>query len=225
VSVPCPPTRQLARTLAICAVTTAAASALALAASFRPTVHTNRSCYLVGQRVTISGAGFAPRRGFEVTIDGVDFGQSETNAAGAFSGSLIPGGLHAGQAQQVDKLNATDGTSTANARFTVTRKAGGRLQASSGNPHTLRAPFEVWGFALDGGRRTVYLHYLGPSGRPRRTVVIGRTGGQCGYLRTDRRRVFPFSPSLGRWTLQLDTRRRSSPTPGGPVARIRIQIH
>jgi hypothetical protein len=96
--------------------------------------------------------------------------------------------------------------------------------ASSGNPHTLRAPFEVWGFAPDGSRRTVYLHYVSPSGHHRTTVTIGHTGGQCGYLLTRGRRVFPFGPTLGSWTLQLDARARYARNPGRPVARIRVQI-
>ena len=52
-----------------------------------------------------------------------------------------------------------------------------------------------------------------------------RAGGQCGYLRTGKLRVFPFSPSGGTWTLQIDTRRRYAKRPGGPVARISVQIH
>jgi hypothetical protein len=216
--------RQLARTVAIGAAVAAPSWAPGLAAAAGPAVHTDRGCYLVGQRVMIRGTGFAPGREFDVAIDGFDFGQSNTDSAGAFSSSLVPGGIGAGQTQQVHRLDATDGTRTADATFTVTRRAGARLQASSGNPHTLRAPFEVWGFALDGGRRTVYLHYVGPSGHARRTVPIGKTGGQCGHLRTRRRRVFPFSPSLGSWTLQLDTSPSYSRRPGGPVARIRVQI-
>ena len=222
--VPCPSRRQLSRTLAICAATLAFGSGLALAAAGGPVVHTDRGCYLVGQRVGVSGAGFAAGRQFDVAIDGIDFGQSTTNSAGEFSSSLIPGGLEAGQAQEVDHLDATDGTRTAVTNFTVTRRAGGRLEATSGNPHSLRAPFEVWDFTPNGGRRTVYLHYVRPSGRSRSTVAIGKTGGQCGYLRTRRRRVFPFSPSLGTWTLQLDTSPSYQRIPGGPAVRIRVQI-
>jgi hypothetical protein len=187
-------------------------------------VHTDRGCYRVGQRVKVTGAGFAAGRMFDVAVDGIDFGQSTTDAAGRFSSALIPGGLGAGEAQHVDHLDATDGTGRADSKFTVTRTTGGRFLASSGNPHTLRAPFEVWGFAPGGGRLTVYLHYVSPAGNPRTTFTIGHTGGQCGYLRTRRRRVFPFSPAIGTWTLQLDTHATYARSPGGPVARIRVKI-
>jgi hypothetical protein len=121
-------------------------------------------------------------------------------------------------------LEASDGTSTAGASFTITRKAGARFLASSGNPQTLRAPFEVWGFALDGRRQSVYLHYVKPSGGARTTIPIGHTGGQCGHMRTSSRRLFPFAPSVGTWSLQLDTQPSYSPSPAGPFARIGVRI-
>jgi hypothetical protein len=210
--------------LASCLSGAAAAAVPALAASPAPSVHTNRGCYLVGQRVIVRGSGFAASRLFDVAIDGVDFGQSMTDATGGFSSPLIPGGLGAGQPQHVDHLDASDGSSSAGAVFTVSRRAGGRILATSGNPPTLRAPFEVWGFALGGSRPTVYLHYVSLAGQVRMTSTLGVAGGQCGYLRTRSRRVFPFSPALGRWTLQLDTSRTYTRRPSGPVARVQIQI-
>jgi hypothetical protein len=178
----------------------------------------------VRQTVHIQGQGFAPNREFDVALDGVDFGQSNTSSAGGFSTSLIPGGLTFGVSQHVYHLDATDGTTGAGAAFTVTRRAGGRFLATRGNPHTLRAPFEIWGFALNGDSHTVYAHYVGPSGGLRTTVTLGQTGGQCGYLRTRRRSLFPFSAGSGSWTLQLDTSRSYSRHPAGPVARIGVTI-
>jgi hypothetical protein len=223
-SVPRPSTRQLARGLAISTLAAAAAATPVLAATSGATALTSRGCYLVRQKVSVSGTGFAPGRQFEVAIDGVDFGQSTTDAAGAFSARLIPGGLPAGVAQHVDHLEATDGTLSAQSTFTVTAPAGARFLATSGNPHTLRAPFELWDFSPTGSRRPVYLHYVAPSGLGRTTVALGQTSGQCGYLRTGKRPLFPFSPSLGTWTIQVDTRQAYVKIPGGPVARIRVQI-
>ncbi len=161
---------------------------------------------------------------YDVAIDGVDLGQNRTDAFGGFSTSLIPGGLGAGIVQNVYQLDATDGTVSADAGFTVTRRTGGRFLASSGSPRFLRAPFEVWGFGLNGQRRPVYLHYVTPKGRLRSTVLLGHTSGQCGFLTTARRRVFPFFPSFGRWTLQLDARRSYASRPGGPVTRIHVVV-
>jgi hypothetical protein len=124
----------------------------------------------------------------------------------------------------VEHLAASDGSTNAQAAFTVTRTAGARFLASSGNPGTLKSKFQVWGFSRSGARRPVYLHYVSGSGQVRSTVSLGRTGGQCGYLLTKPRRVFPFSPPAGAWTLQADTRRAYSRHPSGPVARIGVQI-
>jgi hypothetical protein len=199
-------------------------SGAALAAATHPTIRTDRGCYLVGQRVKITGKGFAAARSYDVAVDGIDFGQSTTDVGGVFSSSLIPGGLGAGQAQHVHHLDVTDGTTNADASFTLTRTAGARFLASRGNPNTLRAPFEIWGFSLDGKRRALYLHYVDPGGHVKRSVALGHAGGQCGYLRTGKRAVFPFSPSVGTWTLQVDTSRRYAQHPTGPHARIRVGI-
>jgi hypothetical protein len=225
-SVLCRSTRLLARALSTIPAAALLSPVIVHAAAARaaPSIRTDRACYLVGQRVRVTGTGFTAGRTFDVAIDGVDFGQSRTDATGAFSSSLVPGGLAAGVVQHVDHLDATDGTRGARTSFTLTRTAGARFLATSGNPNTLMAPFEVWGFALDGHRKRVFLHWVAPSGRVRETAALGRTRGQCGYLRTHRRRVFPFAPSLGSWTLQLDTRRRYVRHPSGPVARIRVRV-
>jgi hypothetical protein len=196
-------------------------------AAAKPSVHTNKGCYVVGQHVRVIGSGFAPRRQYDVAIDGVDFGQGTTNASGGFtSPSLIPGGLAAGQVQHVAALNVTDGTHTAQGKFTVTRTPGARLLKPSGTTvKTLSGPFQVWGFALGNTHKSVYLHYVTPAGSARQTVKLGRISGQCGYLLTSSRRVFPFTPSTGGWVLQVDTHPAYASRPGGPVGRIFITVN
>jgi hypothetical protein len=208
--------------IAIGAATPSFGAGIAVAAG--ASVRSNHSCYLVGEPVRLRGSGFAPARSYIVSIDGVYFGQSQTDTSGGFSAGLIPGGLDAGVAQQTYRLEASDGILNAQTVFTVTRRAGARFLATSGNPNSLRAPFQVWGFALNGPNRAVYLHYVSPSGTAQTTVNLGRTGGQCGYLQTPSRRVFPFTPSLGSWTLQVDTRHAYTSHPGGQVARIGVRI-
>jgi hypothetical protein len=172
----------------------------------------------------MSGSGFAAGREYVVSIDGVYFGHNTTNASGGFHTGLRPGGLGAGVAQSIEHVEATDGTVTARTAFTLTRPTGARFLATSGNPNTLRAQFQVWGFGLDGRQRPVYIHYVAPSGAVRRSVLIGNARGRCGYALTPARRVFPFKPTRGRWTLQLDSNPAYSSTPGGPVARIGVRI-
>jgi hypothetical protein len=216
----------LGRVLAIGAAASAlSAAASALAASpVAPTVRTDRHCYLVGRPVSVTGSGFAAARPVDVSIDGVDLGQSTTDATGGFTGKLVPGGLGRGHAQGVDHLLASDGTSQANTTFTVTDRIGARFLVSRGNPLKLHAPFEVWGFSLSGARVPIYLHYVSPSGHSAKTISLGRTGGQCGYMKTANKQFFPFVPALGRWVLQLDSQKRYAHRPRGPVARINVRI-
>jgi hypothetical protein len=204
---------------------TAGSSSAALTAA-KPSVRTNKGCYVVGQHVRVIGSRFAPNRSYDVAIDGVDFGQGKTNASGGFtSPSLIPGGLAAGQVQHVAALDVTDGTSSAQGKFTVTRTPGVRLYKPTGTTvKTLSGPIQVWGFALGSTRKAVYLHYVTPAGSARQTVKLGRIAGQCGYLLTSSRRVFPFTPSTGDWVLQVDTHPAYASRPGGPVGRIFITV-
>jgi hypothetical protein len=195
-----------------------------MAASQRTIVTTNHGCYRIGQPVRVTGSGFAPGHLYDIAIDGVDFGQRRTDAAGAFRAQLVPGGLGAGIVEHVNHLNATDGTKDATTRFTLTRRTGARFLATGGDPNTLRAPFQAWGFALDGKPRALYLHYVSPAGRARTTAFLGRTGGQCGYLQTKPRLVFGFSPSRGKWILQIDWQRTYSSRPAGRVARIVVRV-
>ncbi|HWF71929.1 MAG TPA: hypothetical protein VG186_01215 [Solirubrobacteraceae bacterium] len=215
------------------AILLAPAAATSAAAIAAPDLHTNQSCYLVRQRVAITGTGFAPSRMYQVAVDGINLGVGTTDAGGAFTASVIPGGLGANVVEEVHGLSATDGTSLTHTTVTVTRTTGARILAGTGTATTFRAPFQVWGFALVHDKPTatlaptrlpVYVHYLSPRKRLKRTLALGSTSGQCGYLRTLSRRVFPFLPSRGSWTLQLDTQRVYAAHPVGPVARIPVRV-
>lgn len=217
--------RRFAIGFAVCTTVGACGASVVSAAARGPSVKTNRSCYAVGQAVVVTGSRFAPDQLYDLAVDDVDFGQNRTNADGGFTTQLVPGGFDAGVVQSVDILDATDGTRQANTNFTVTRRPGARFLAATGNPRTLRARFQVWGFGLHGHPvRHVYLHYIAPSGQLRATVALGRTGGQCGYLLTRPLRVFPFQPSVGNWRLQIDATHGYTRHTRDPVAQIRVQV-
>lgn len=190
-------------------------------ASPSPTVRTSQACYRVGERATVTGAGFSPSRAYDIAIDGVDFGQSTTSASGGFTVGLEPGGLPAGVTQAVDSLDATDGTSAAKATFTLTRRSGALFTPSEGPPRRA-GRFELWDL---GAGATVYLHYVHGTARVAvRTVRLGTARGACGALRSTRRQLFPFTPADGGWTLQLDTHPVYARHPTGAVARLRLTV-
>jgi hypothetical protein len=205
----------------IAAATVLAAGAQAAQA---PSLATGSSCYVVGRPVTLSGSGFGGSRQYVVTLDGVYFGEATTTSGGRFVSKIRPGGLGTNEIQASEQLEASDGTSVADTTFTLTRATGARFLTTKGSPDALRSPFQVWGMSLNGARRTVYLHYVSPSGAAADTVTLGRTGGQCGYLETKSRKVFPFTPTVGNWTFQIDTNKAYSTHPAGAWARIRVGV-
>ena len=213
--------RAFAAAASACAVIGAASAA---AAVVQPTISTDRSCYVVGQAIQLSGQGFAPSRTYVVSVDGVLLGNRTTDSAGNFAIPVHPGGLPAGTAQHIDHIRVTDGTTEAATLFTVTRKAGAQIVTSGTTASSLQARFYVWGFSLGGTPRPVYVHYVAPSGRQQARTFLGQTGGSCGYITTPRRKLFPFSLSPGSWTLQVDTQKSYARHPGGPVTRIKVTI-
>jgi hypothetical protein len=203
----------------------AGTSELAAVAFAQPSIGTDRGCYLVGQTVHLNGVGFAPSRSYVVTLDGVYLGSSTTDTQGGFAIPVHPGGLPAGTAQHLDKIRVTDGTSSASSVFTVTRPAGARIATSSGStPQSLHASFHVWGFSLIGSPQPVYVHYIRPSGREQARRFLGTTGGQCGFINTPSRRLFPFHVTPGRWTIQVDTQQAYTHHSDGPAIRIGVTI-
>ena len=186
------------------------------AAAAATTVRTARGCYRVGQRVHVSGRGFAADSAYDIAIDGVDFGQSTTDAHGGFATSLLPGGLPAGVAQSVDVLDASDGTVDAHTSFTVTRRTGALAQTKGAAAGHGR--LEAWDF---GRAAVLYLHDV-QRGRSDRTVRLGRAGGQCGFLHTGELALLP-NGATGDWTLQLDTDQAFTAHPRGPMTRVTVQ--
>jgi hypothetical protein len=86
----------------------------------------------------------------------------------------------------------------------------GDFSPSNGRPATLRVRFSAFGFgvATAAGQPMpkVYVHYVDPRRKVRRTISLGAGTAPCGTIaRTALRKLFPFTPRSGKWTLQFDT--------------------
>jgi hypothetical protein len=200
------------------------------AAAARATLTTDARCYLQGAKLQMTASGLAPNASLAVLLDGqqLNYGDNSTprsDAAGAFAGSFATPVLAADAVQLRHLLVVSDGRRRPRARFTVTRPAGADFQPSSGDPRTLRARFRVWGFGVGGAvGAPAWLHWVSPRGAVRRTAALGATGGDCGALTTQPRRVFPFAPAAGRWLLVVDTHRRYRMHASGPRAKIPVRV-
>jgi hypothetical protein len=194
--------RSLLAVLVALAATLAAAPA-ALAA----TLTTDTSCYQETTDVILTGAGFKPSSTVAISRDGVAIGSTPTDAQGAFTRKFATTELKLPTKEKVYDLAATDGTTTAVTRYRVS-KVFADFTPGTGNPATLRVRFSVHGFGLLKRGSTVFVHYVRPNGKVRRTVRLGRARGTCGKIdRTARRRLFGFRAERGRWILQFDTNR------------------
>jgi len=98
---------------------------------------------------------------------------------------------------------------------------GADFAPSRGDPQQLRVRFTVARF---GRNRPVYLHYVGPNHHLKRTVRLGTTSGRCGFLRTGRRRLFPFTAVPGTWRLRFDTRRNYRVRARAPFVTLAVQV-
>jgi hypothetical protein len=220
------------RALLIAAV--AALTAAAAPAAGAATLTLDRGCYLAaqtglpnGQAIVVRGEGFAPFANVTFSISGRAIGNTTANAAGAFATRFNAPGLAGGQFKATRTLAVSDGTNQATAVLNLRRLAADFLP-STGNPARLRVRFYVYGFGPLltiqnlSTSQPVYEHVFDPRGRRRATYLVGRTSGDCGDLRTTRRRILPFPPMNGRWRFVFTTKRRYSrnSTPAAAVGFI-----
>jgi hypothetical protein len=192
-------------------------------------VTTDKRCYRENAAIRTPVSGFAPSAKLSLTLDGITIPSDNTtvtDAHGSFVGYLSPGpALPAHALEHGSKLTVTDGTSSASATFFVTRPTGAALSGRAGKAQRRRVHFDVWGFALDGRRRQVYIHYVRPSGKLRTTVRLGHTSGSCGVLHSALRAELPSAAESGRWVLVLDTNRKLSSRTGAPRIKISVVVH
>ena len=98
----------------------------------------------------------------------------------------------------------------------------GDFNPGSGDPLKLRVRFSAFGFGVatapGAAQPEIFIHYVSPKGRLKKTISLGQGQGACGSIRSSKKlRLFPFRPANGRWTLQFDTRRGY--TKGKPTSR------
>ncbi len=191
---------------ALLAALALAAVAATAADAGGPTIHTAVPCYLAGQSVRISGTGFHAGDSYSVTLDHTLLGTGTVRAGGRISGRLSSGTLPAGAHRVLHRILVADGALQARVGFHTSAFAA-VFAPATGDPRTLRVHYVVDAIGLSApGGTPVWLHYLDPRGRVRRSVAVGRTRGVCGSLHSIRHRLFPLTATPGVWRLQFDLR-------------------
>jgi len=197
-----------ARFTALAAVLALAAAAPAAASAAQ--IQTDQSCYQDNTgTVAVSGSGFDPGQPYQVTLDGkaLPGGTGTTDAAGGISGSFPTPELDANGVHPYT-LGIVQGANVPTTGFSVTSFLAD-FNPGSGNPKKLHVRFKVFGFGLVDRNPNVYLHYVRPNGKLKRTMRLGRAQGVCGTIKqTARKKLFPFNAEPGHWKLQFDTHRQ-----------------
>jgi hypothetical protein len=198
--------RLLAGLAAAAATVAMPAAAQAATVSVTPV----KSCYRSTETIRMSGAGFTPGGGVNITSDGQFIGSTTADSAGNFAGRLQVGA----PTQRVKTYTATDQSNTANtASVPLTISPFFVRVSPRDGPPGRRLRIRASGFNTG---RTLFAHVV--RGRRRSNIRLGRLRGPCGRLAA-RRRLFPGGARPGTYTIQFDTRRRYSPD-----TRVRIRF-
>lgn len=197
--------------LLLCAGAVVALTGSAAASASAASVVTSRACYLndgSSTTATIAASGFTPGGALSVFVDGAQVASATADASGAVGPGQVkvPAlGNTTGEASHTVTVN--DGTNSASASFSTTRVRGD-FSPSSGNPRTLKVSFSAFGFNLIAPS-TVYVHYITPKGKLKKTISLGKAKGACGHITsTKKRKLFNFTAERGKWILQYDTSRK-----------------
>lgn len=190
------------------ALATVAVMVAGAPAAHAATLRTDTRCYQEQQEVVVRGAGFTPLSTINVARNDKVFASATADANGAFVGKFATPVTPDEVRERLYRLSASDSITTAGTTYRST-KVFANFRPGRGNPATLRVRFTINGFGLVKRRSPVYVHYVSPNGRERRTVRLGTAAGVCGRItRTRKRHLFPFKAERGKWILQFDTRKR-----------------
>jgi hypothetical protein len=174
-------------------------------------VTSGRGCFVNNGTKTAANleiTGFVPSSVVRVSLDGVKVVDTQVGADGSLAGSIPVPALSSGVQEMSHNVTVTDGTTTVTTPVRISRITAD-ITPSAGNPKTLKVSFSAFGMNLVKSKQKVYVHYITPGGKLKKTIMIGTAQGPCGHiLKTKKRKLFNFTAQRGTWTLQTDTSKK-----------------
>ncbi|HEX5146248.1 MAG TPA: hypothetical protein VFV85_04440 [Conexibacter sp.] len=159
-------------------------------------------CYLSGGSGTLTGSGFRAHGTWTAKLAGTkQIGTGTIDGKGRIRARFTAPRYHGTSGARQLTLSVTDGPHVASASFLMT-PLDASFSPRTGDPASLRVRWRVLGLGKGHG---IYVHYLQPNGKLKRTVRIGTARGPCGSLKTGPIALFPFRYAYGTWTFQVDT--------------------
>ncbi len=187
------------------AVTIVVAGGAALA----PTAHAQsvtiapvKPCYLTGDQITATAAGFTPGGLVDFAIDGNSLGPLVADAAGTVPAMITLGTMRGAKSHGLTATDQTNPALVANAAFlgTTRQVVVKPNNAPAGEPRRLK------GYGFLAGPR-VYMHVRGQGYSADKRIA--RPSGPCGTFAT-RTVIVPASAGLGRYRVQFDAKKKYS---------------
>jgi hypothetical protein len=158
-------------------------------------------CYLSGGSGLLTGSGFRPNAAWTAKLAGTkQIGTGRIDARGRIRARFTAPRYHGTNGTRELTLSVTDGPHVASTTFLMTPLSAS-FSPRTGDPQSLRVRWRVLGL---GAHHGVYVHYIQPNGKLKRTLRIGTTRGPCGSLKTGPIALFPFRYAYGTWTFQVD---------------------
>ncbi len=168
--------------------------------------------------VTVRGAGFTPYGRAEVRVNGAVAGDARADATGRLAVE-VPAPYRA-RGERPFKVTVTDRTNPGlwgrlDSRVSALRV---RIRPAAAKPGR-KVRWVGRGFTAPG---PLYAHYV-KDGRERQTVRLAWPQGSCGRFAV-KRRQFPFRPSVGEWTVQVDQQLAFAQAPASPFVKLPIVV-
>jgi hypothetical protein len=216
--------------LAVLSVTLVAA--LPSAASAAPSITFDHACYQNNgptTSATFQAQGLPGGAVLAVSIDGQVIGQVTADYGGKAGPAsvTVPPQMAPQETESTHELALTPAEGDAVRATFLASAIGADFSPTRGDPATMKVRFTAFGMNLVTKSSRVFLHYVAPNGKHRKTVALGTAQGACGRLQSSLRRLFPFRPQTGKWTLQLDTSktyRKATSRTTSPWARIGVRV-
>jgi hypothetical protein len=161
-----------------------------------------KPCYLSGEQVTTTAAGFTPGGLVDFAIDGKALGPLVADPAGTVVGSLTLGGMRGAKSHGLSATDQSNPALVANAAFlgTTRQVVVKPNDAAAGTPRRLK------GYGFMNGPR-VYMHVRGNGYSSDKRIA--KPSGPCGTFAT-RKVIVPASAGLGRYRVQFDHKKKYS---------------
>jgi hypothetical protein len=193
--------------LLVALLTPVAAHAAKARSKPKPEVVLDPGCYLSRGTGMLTGRGFRANGSWTAKLGGTkQIGTGSIDARGQIHARFTAPVYHGTAGARELTLSVTDGPNVASTTFQMTPLSAS-FSPRVGDPAALRVRWRVLGL---GEHRGVYVHYIQPNGRLKRTLRIGTTRGPCGSLKTGPIALFPFKYAYGTWTFQIDATRHFS---------------